>query len=86
VRQDLVVLGEAVLASLGEHERAVDRHFELTAAARDERRGEAALLLDRRRQPGSVGKIVSSSAVADLDRHDDSRGRRTALTTRASTP
>jgi hypothetical protein len=54
---------------LREDQAAIERDFELTARALDERGIDSSRLLDLRRQTGGAGKIVSLHAVGDLDLH-----------------
>jgi len=63
------VVRETALGLLREHQLAFERDLELTAASADERRVEVTGLLERGRQTGGPGKVVSLDAVADLERH-----------------
>ena len=66
---DLVLLGEAALLLLREHERAVCDHVELALPALDGRRIVADALQRGRETRGPAVVAVSDGAVEDLDAH-----------------
>ena len=66
---DLALAGEAAFFLLGEDRLAVDADDEDAAAAADELTVDAELLLQRGRQTGGPGKVVSNAAVVDANVH-----------------
>jgi len=68
-RQHVGLRGKAAVAVLGEEQLAVERDVENPAAALDELRLDAERLLDRGRQTGSPGQVVSGAAVGNGDVH-----------------
>ena len=69
LREDFVVLGEALRLVLVPEALAVDEHGELALAARLEGRVGAGLGLDRSRETRGLGFVVSDDAEADFDDH-----------------
>lgn len=67
--EDLLVGGEAIRDVLIVDQLAIDGDFEDTTVARFERGGDPVLVLDRGLQTGGLRKVISLSAVRDLDVH-----------------
>ena len=63
------MLGKATLLVLGINQPPVDSHVEDAVAALDEFRLDAKFLLDRGRQTGGLGQVVSHPAVFDGELH-----------------
>ena len=70
--QDLGLFRKSHRLLLGEERFPVGRHLENAVAPRDQFDGALELLLDRRRQPGGLGEVVSDSAICNRDLHRDS--------------
>ncbi len=69
LREDLLVLGEAIRRLVRVDGLAVDVDLEDAAHALDERGGDAVLALDGGLQTGGLGEVVSLAAVLDRDVH-----------------
>jgi hypothetical protein len=67
--EDLIVFGEPAGLMLTVDQSAIHLYIEDPAAALDQFRLDAVLLLDRSRQTGSLGQVVSFDAVGDGDSH-----------------
>jgi len=68
-REDLFVIGEAAGGPVGIGGLAVDGNFKDPAVAFLEVGCDPEFLFDRGLQTGGLGKVVSLSAIHDLDRH-----------------
>jgi len=68
-REDLFVIGEAAGGPVGIGGLAVDGNFKDPAVPLLEVGSDPEFLLDGGLQTGGLGKVVSLSAVCDLDRH-----------------
>lgn len=67
--EDLVVLGKAAGLFLAEQELIAGFHVENSAVAGDELCFDVVCVLDRGRQTGGLGEVISLGAVGDADLH-----------------
>ena len=78
--QNLVVFGKAVHFVFGENHLSVHDDIEDPAAAFDEFRLDAGVLLDRIRQTGGLGRVVSLYAILNGNVHVGPLFRRSLVT------